>query len=335
MFNLADFTSAFSDIKQIFMDRLKVYENEEFVNNLNTFIEYSAFGGKYLRAKIVVNTYSELVKRELTEKDKKIAYTLGWFVELIQACLISVDDIADKGEIRRNKPCYYIHSKRGCKSLAEIIFADCLNQSMIYSLESYLPKGIIMDILGLTRFTLLKTGVGQIIDTYNKVITMERYNIMVDYKTAYYSVRLPFLVGILASNTLPRELAYNEMLTNVCILMGRIYQIQDDWLDVFGDPDITGKIGKDIQEGKITWLICKSVEICTKEQRDFIVHNLGSSDHVNDIKNIFEDIKLKEYYDAECKKIKDEIWSCYEKLPDELKLNTIACLSRVINGRSR
>lgn len=49
--------------------------------------------------------------------------------------------------------------------------------------------------------------------------------------------------------------------------MGHFFQVQDDYLDCFGDPAVTGKIGTDIEDNKCGWLINKALQICTEEQR--------------------------------------------------------------------
>lgn len=46
--------------------------------------------------------------------------------------------------------------------------------------------------------------------------------------------------------------------------------LQDDYLDCFGDPELTGKVGTDIQDNKCSWLVVESLRRVTPEQRQIL-----------------------------------------------------------------
>jgi geranylgeranyl diphosphate synthase type I len=73
------------------------------------------------------------------------------------------------------------------------------------------------------------------------------------YKSAKYSVEAPLAIGGAMGNGSPAQL---DALRAFGLPLGIAYQLRDDMLGVFGDPDVTGKpAGDDLREGKRTVLI--------------------------------------------------------------------------------
>lgn len=55
--------------------------------------------------------------------------------------------------------------------------------------------------------------------------------------------------------------------------MGHFYQVQDDYLDCYGNPGTTGKHGTDIAVGKCSWLIVVALQRVTSQQRKILEVN--------------------------------------------------------------
>jgi geranylgeranyl diphosphate synthase, type I len=80
-----------------------------------------------------------------------------------------------------------------------------------------------------------------------------RANRIMLYKTAKYSLEAPLMIGAAFAGANPDQL---RAFSNFGIPLGMAFQLRDDVLGVFGDPEITGKpAGDDLREGKRTVLV--------------------------------------------------------------------------------
>jgi farnesyl diphosphate synthase len=60
----------------------------------------------------------------------------------------------------------------------------------------------------------------------------------------------------------------------ITLEIGHLIQVQDDYLDCFGDTEILGKDGTDIQDGKCAWPIVVALQRATPEQRKILEVNI-------------------------------------------------------------
>ena len=95
--------------------------------------------------------------------------------------------------------------------------------------------------------------------------SLQKHSFIVIYKTAFYSFYLPvalamYMAGICSDADLKQA-------RDVLIPLGEYFQVQDDYLDCYGDPKITGKIGTDIMDNKCGWLINKALQLADEKQR--------------------------------------------------------------------
>ena len=76
--------------------------------------------------------------------------------------------------------------------------------------------------------------------------------------------------------------------------MGSYYSLHDDYMDCFGSPKETGKVGTDLEDGKCCWPIVTALELCNKKQRQTLIDNYGdrSQKSVSAIRQIYEEVEL-------------------------------------------
>jgi farnesyl diphosphate synthase len=95
--------------------------------------------------------------------------------------------------------------------------------------------------------------------------TLETYMRIVTYKTAFYTFYLPAASAMhLSGLTDPAAFA---LARDICVRLGQFFQIQDDYLDCYGDPAVIGKVGTDIEDNKCSWLVVQALTRCTDAQR--------------------------------------------------------------------
>ena len=161
----------------------------------------------------------------------------------------------------------------------------------------------------------LKTEVGQACDLLTApedVVDLSKFSyeksrfIMV-YKTAYYSFYLPV---VLALHYLQLATEKNlKQAHDILIPTGVYFQVQDDYLDVYGKPEQIGKIGTDIQDNKCGWAINEAMSVASPEQKKVLEENYGRKDKEMEgrVKKVFEELRLQERYLAYEQKEVDKI----------------------------
>ena len=121
---------------------------------------------------------------------------------------------------------------------------------------------------------------------------------------------------------------YNEQehryAEKILLEIAYLWQVQNDYLDCYGDPSITGKRGTDIQEGKCVWLIVTAIRHSNATQIEILKSNYGKDDPecVKRVKNVYGELNLRQlYYDEESKQFK-KISQLIDETEKKSKLNS-------------
>lgn len=123
-----------------------------------------------------------------------------------------------------------------------------------------------------------------------------RFKAIAKYKTGYYTFPLPVNLALYLADRPEPHL--HRKVERVLLEMGDFYQVQNDFLDCFGDPSVTGKVGTDIEEGKCTWLVVKALERAGPAQRKALGENYGRNERgaVRAVKDLYEELELPRVY---------------------------------------
>ena len=282
-------------------------------------MHYTVPGGKMNRGLTVLHSLQALKRqeenRDLTEEEVFHAHVLGWCVEWLQAFFLISDDIMDASVTRRDMPCWYrsphplSHPKDPNRATVGNI---AINDSFIIESQIYIMlkryfrnQPFYADLLDLFHETSYQTELGQLLDLTSlrpgqldfNLYTLDRYNLIVKYKTAFYSFYLPVVLALLLHHRRldPEQLA---VVKSVTLPMGEFFQVQDDYLDCYGTPAQIGKVGRDIEEAKCGWLIVNALNMCTPAQRKTLEENYGQEDaaKVARVKQVYKELNMEGFY---------------------------------------
>jgi len=266
-------------------------------------------GGKMNRGLTILHSFALLVEnRELSRSEIFKAQVLGWCVEWLQAFFLVADDIMDQSVTRRGVPCWYRQPHPMGSSPNETIGLIAINDSFL--LEGFIYRVLqhyfgaepyYADLVNLFHETSYQTELGQLLDLTSNLpggkvdlslFTLDNYKLIVKYKTAYYSFYLPIAVAMLLAGI--RSKPTFQIAEDILIPMGEYFQIQDDYLDCYGDPKVIGKVGRDIEENKCSWLIVQALLHASPEQKKLLERHYGrdNKSDVAVVKKIFNDIGI-------------------------------------------
>ncbi len=213
-------------------------------------------------------------------------------LELVQASALIHDDLMDRSDTRRGEPAVHRrfamrHFEAGWRGdaaqfgdSAAVLLGDlCL----VWSDELLHSCGVEPDALARARpvFDAMRTEVtaGQYLDVLTQATgdtSLERASKVATYKSAKYTVERPLLMGAALAGA-PPELA--AAYSAYGLPLGEAFQLRDDVLGVFGNPEQTGKpAGDDLREGKRTYLVAAAHQAAGADERAELDARLGDAD---------------------------------------------------------
>ena len=257
------------------------YETKE-PKNLYEPIHYIlGLGGKRMRPVLT------LMSAEVFDADYKKALPAALAVEVFHNFSLIHDDIMDDAPLRRGN--VTVHEKWDINT--GILSGDAMLILAYQYFEKYEPA-IFRELAKLFSKTALEVCEGQQWDVDFETrtdVSIPEYLKMIQYKTAVLVAAAMKMGAIIAETS--EENA--NLIYDFGLNLGLAFQLQDDYLDAFGNPETFGKqVGGDIIENKKTYLYLKALEFANNDQAEklvhlFSIHPNDSSDKIAAVKEIF------------------------------------------------
>ena len=228
-------------------------------------------GGKRLRPVLT------LLSANIFDDNYTIALDAALAVEVFHNFTLIHDDIMDDAPLRRGKQT--VHEKWDLNT--GILSGDAMLIMAYQFFEGY-SKTEFKDLVQLFSQTALEVCEGQQYDIDFETrsdVTIEEYLKMIEFKTAVL-VAAAMKMGAIIANA---SIADQESIYQFGRHLGIAFQLQDDYLDAFGNPETFGKqVGGDILENKKTYLYLKAIEKATESQKEELLKLFSLDDSTDD-----------------------------------------------------
>lgn len=296
---------SFTQLVQLFEDRLtKTLPFPQQPANLYEPCRYFlTLGGKRVRPVLC------LMANELFGELKEDAWHAAMGIELFHNFTLIHDDIMDKSPLRRGKQT--VHEK--------------------YNLTTGILSGDIMSIYAYDQLARIRATLPKMLEVFNKTsievcegqqldmdfetrddVSIDEYMNMIKLKTSVLlacSLKMGAMLGGCTEGNANKLYEFGKN-------MGIAFQLQDDYLDAFGDTGKTGKQnGGDIKDNKKTYLLLTAAQNGNTEQRERIAQLLkdNSDTKVPEMLSIFRETGADKACRDAVIKYSDMAFDCFDE----------------------
>ncbi|MDE1190746.1 MAG: polyprenyl synthetase family protein [Arachidicoccus sp.] len=278
---------SFEELLKLYTSKFDVPHFPDQPENLYEPAEYFlSLGGKRIRPVFC------LMGNELFGEIEADTWKLADAIELFHNFTLMHDDIMDDASLRRGKQTVYARNGANTAILSGDVMLICA-----YECLNGINPELLQPVLGLFNKTAREVCEGQQLDMdfeNAKYVSLEEYIKMIKLKTSVLlaaSLELGALVGGATKNNCNHVYGFGRNL-------GIAFQIQDDYLDCFGDPEKFGKIvGGDIRRNKKTFLLIKALETAKGAQKAELERLLGNNeeDKVEKILSLYKELNVDKW----------------------------------------
>ncbi len=232
-------------------------------------------GGKRVRPVLC------LMGNELFDEINSDTWNLAIAIEIFHNFTLIHDDIMDKAPVRRSKAT--VHEKFG--EPTALLSGDVL-LVMAYQYLNEIHPSNSKKVMALFNKTAKEVCEGQQLDMdfeNQEEVSLTDYLEMIELKTSVLLAAALKMGAILGGASKGNRHHIYEFGRN----LGIAFQIQDDYLDAFGDPEKFGKdVGGDIRQNKKTFLLVRAMELANEQQKTALKYWMAATNETEKLKNI-------------------------------------------------
>jgi geranylgeranyl diphosphate synthase type II len=267
-----------------FFDREHFPESPSSLYNPNRY--FLQLGGKRIRPVLC------LMGNELFEAIHSSSWDAAAAIELFHNFSLIHDDIMDKAPLRRGVQT--VHEKYGNNTA---LLAGDVMMIKAYEYLNKVPASSLPSILTLFNKTAIEVCEGQQLDMdfeNQPHVSLKAYLNMIEKKTSVL-LAASLMIGAILGGAGERN---QQLLYSFGLKLGLAFQVQDDYLDAFGDPLKFGKqVGGDILADKKTFLLIHALDTADASTRERLLNWQGRQGEfkVKEILSIYQDCHVDQW----------------------------------------
>ncbi len=286
-------------------------------------------GGKRIRPMLVMLCHA------LFSDSEKVALPAAAAVEVFHNFTLLHDDIMDNALVRRGKPAVHVKWDRN----VAILSGDVM-MIVAYKQLSLLPANILPQIFKEFNTMAAEVCEGQQYDmdyeTRPKVSVVE-YMRMIELKTSVLLGSSAAIGAMLGGATAEQCQILKRFATEI----GIAFQLQDDYLDSYGDEQLGKAIGGDILIGKQTFMMNSAMSRADEPTRDILRYThldetLSDEEKIERIKAVFDRLDMPHHTEQQIKNRFDKAFSLLGTLDVEAeKLENLRLFAQGLINRKK
>ena len=266
-------------------------------------------GGKRMRPVLV------LVSTELFGGDVLKAIDAAIGIELFHNFTLMHDDIMDKAPLRRGKPTVHAKWSESAAILSgDVMFVEAYK--MMIKVEDQILREV-LDIFSTTASGVCQGQQADMNFEHRNDVSIKEYLHMIKQKTAVLlagSMQIGALIG-------GAEKSQSKLIYEFGENLGLAFQLQDDILDVYGDPEKFGKqVGGDILANKKTFLLIKAKELAIQSKSAELAEWLDGTSYdpaekIKAITTIYDTLGVRKLAEIQMEEFVIMALAALEKIP--------------------